>query len=115
MAEEDGPVFKVEYLDLPEGAEPEEANWIKRAGRAKVTYPNGSTFEGTFDAEKIKQGQGVYVWMKPGAEEGEDPVEKARYEGNYKDGMRGGGYGRMVFPNGDIYEGQWHENKVRQS
>lgn len=36
---------KVEYLDTPDGT-PEETNWIKRAGRCKVTYPSGHTFEG---------------------------------------------------------------------
>jgi len=48
MADEEEPQCKVEYLDLPEGAEPEETNWIRRAGKAKVTYPNGHVFEGTF-------------------------------------------------------------------
>jgi hypothetical protein len=36
---------KVEYLDLPEGQE-EITNWIKRPGKARVTYTNGHTFEG---------------------------------------------------------------------
>lgn len=66
---------------------------------------------GTFDAERIKQGPGLYVWKVPGAEEGEEPVEKARYEGNYKDGLKHG-VGKMIFPNGNIYEGEWFENKV---
>ena len=66
---------------------------------------------GTFDSEKIKQGEGIYVWMTPGAEEGDDPVEKARYEGFYVNGRRNG-FGKMVYPNGDIYEGEWVENKV---
>ncbi len=48
--------------------------------------------------------------MGPGAEE-DSVVEKARFEGNYKDGLKHG-YGRMVYPNGDIYEGEWFENKV---
>jgi hypothetical protein len=66
---------------------------------------------GTFDAERIKQGFGVYVWTAPGSEEDETPVEKARYEGNYKDGLKSG-VGKMVFPNGDVYEGEWVDNKV---
>lgn len=49
--------------------------------------------------------------MGPGSEEDETPVEKARYEGHYKHGMKHG-IGKMTFPNGDIYEGEWHENKV---
>jgi hypothetical protein len=59
----------------------------------------------------MKQGNGVYIWMGPGSEEDETPVEKARYEGNYKDGLKSG-YGRMKFPNGDLYEGEWVDNKV---
>lgn len=68
--------------------------------------------EGTFDAEKIKQEYGIYVWMAAGSEEDETPVEKARYEGNYKDGLKHG-FGKMKFPNGDLYEDEWVENKVR--
>ncbi len=63
MADGDEALCKVEYLDTPDGV-PEETNWIKRAGRCKVTYPNGAIFEGTFDAERVKQGKGVYTWMK---------------------------------------------------
>lgn len=126
---------KVEYLDTIDGT-PEETNWIVRAGRARVTYPNGCVFEGirilfilfyytlylllylylivlnlgTFDAERIKQGQGLFIWMKPG-EDDEGPSERARYEGNYKDGIRSG-FGKMTFPSGDIYEGEWLDNKV---
>ena len=43
MADDDEPRCKVEYLDV---AEPEETNWIRRAGKCKVTYPNGHVFEG---------------------------------------------------------------------
>jgi hypothetical protein len=73
---------------------------------------NIKTFQlGTFDAERIKQGLGKYIWMAPGSEEDETPVEKAKYEGNYKDGMKHG-YGVMTYPNGDIYQGEWFENLV---
>mmetsp|Transcript_15842 Transcript_15842/g.23850 ORF Transcript_15842/g.23850 Transcript_15842/m.23850 type:complete len:231 (-) Transcript_15842:87-779(-) len=109
MADDEESGCKVEYIDTPDGT-PEETNWIMRAGRARVTYPNGCTFEGTFDAERIKQGPGVFVWMKAG-EEDEGPIEKARYEGNYKDGARNG-VGKMTYPNGDIYEGEWLDNKM---
>jgi hypothetical protein len=44
--DEDVPRCKVTYIDLPEGAT-EETNWIKRAGKCQVVYPNGGhTFEG---------------------------------------------------------------------
>jgi hypothetical protein len=46
MADDDEePRCKVSYLDVAEGAE-EETNWIKRAGKARVVYPNGHSFEG---------------------------------------------------------------------
>jgi len=45
MADEEAQC-KVEYADGPDG--PEETNWVKRAGNAKVTYVNGCTFEGMF-------------------------------------------------------------------
>jgi hypothetical protein len=107
MADEDAPQCKVTYTDKEE---PEETNWIRRAGTAEVVYPNGHTFKGTFDSEKVKQGPGVYVWMAPAGDEGE-LVEKSRYEGNYKNGMRDG-FGTMKFPNKDVYEGEWSENKM---
>lgn len=46
MADEEEPQAKVEYLDLPEGSEPEETNWIRRAGKARVTYVSGNEFTG---------------------------------------------------------------------
>lgn len=49
--------------------------------------------------------------MGAGGEEDDSPVERARYEGMYKDGMRTG-FGKMTFPGGDVYEGEWLENKV---
>lgn len=45
MADEEEAQCRVEYTDLPDGAT-EETNWIKRAGKAKVTYVNGHVFEG---------------------------------------------------------------------
>lgn len=108
MGDEEGPQCKVVYTDVdPE----EETNWIKRAGKARVTYVNGDTFAGTFDAEKNKQGEGVYVWMKPGEEEG-TTVEKARYEGMFKDNLKHG-VGAMIYPNKDVYAGEWFENKMQ--
>jgi hypothetical protein len=50
MADDDEePRCKVSYLDVAEGAE-EETNWIKRAGKARVIYPNGHSFEGRISA-----------------------------------------------------------------
>lgn len=50
------------------------ANWLPRPGKAKVTYAEGSSFEGVFNGERIKEGAGKYTWMKPAEEDGEDPV-----------------------------------------
>jgi hypothetical protein len=86
-----------------------ETNWISQAGDATVTYADQSTFAGTFDGEKQKQGAGVYTWMGPGGDDGEETVEKAKYSGDYKDGVKEG-TGRMVYPNGDIYDGSWVGN-----
>ena len=84
--------------------------WIKRAGKARVTYAGGSTYEGDFNDEKMKDGTGKYVWMEAG-EEDEEPKEKAVYEGQYKDGKRTG-TGTMRYPNKDEYTGEWKENKM---
>lgn len=66
---------------------------------------------GTFDSEKVKQGKGTYIWMGKASEEDETLVQKAKYEGHYKDGLKHG-HGRFEFPNGDVYEGEFVDNKV---
>lgn len=76
-----------------------------------MTYADQSTFEGTFDAEKQKQGAGVYTWMGPGGEDGEEVVVKAKYEGEYKDGIKEG-RGKMTYPSGDVYDGGWVANQM---
>ena len=38
------------------------------------------------------------------------PVEKAKYEGNYLNGQKSG-VGKMTYPNGDVYEGEWVADK----
>lgn len=44
---------RVIYLDVTDG-DGEEDYWIKRAGRVKVEYPNGHTFEGkVFDDDRL--------------------------------------------------------------
>ena len=78
---------KVEYIDKEE---PEETNWISRAGKAKVTYPNQDTFEGTFNEDKLKEGYGVYVWMGASEEEEGEVKEISRFEGNYTFGKKNG-------------------------
>lgn len=109
MGDEEEPQCTVVYVD---GEEEETTNWIKRAGKVKITYVNGCTFEGTYDDEKVKQGKGVYIWMAKGEDEDAEMAEKARYEGDYKNNMKHG-VGKMTFPNKDVYEGEWFENKMQ--
>lgn len=52
------------------------------------------------------------MWMGPSGDDEESTVERARYEGTYKDGVRNG-RGKMVFPGGDIYEGEWVDGKMQ--
>ncbi len=66
---------------------------------------------GSYDSERVKQGAGTYIWMGPTSVDDDTPRETARYTGNYVNGQKSG-IGKMVYPNGDVYEGQWSEDKV---
>ena len=68
-------------------------------------------FEGSYDAERLKQSLGTYIWMGPTSEDDETLIEVAKFDGMYVNGQKTG-YGKMVYPTGDIYEGDWFENKV---
>ena len=132
MADEDGTGFIVKYEDITE-----PTDWIEKAGKCKVTYPNGNTFEGIYDDEKKKQGEGVYTWSQPPPEEGEEEEAASTapvsiYSGNFKSGKKHGtgmltypdgarysgswtknqkdGQGSYFYPNGDMYEGQWSKD-----
>jgi len=67
-------------------------------------------FAGDFNTEKQKHGNGMYTWMEPDEESGE-PKKVASYEGKYADGKKNG-LGKMTFPNGDVYFGEWKDNKM---
>ncbi|KAG5187830.1 radial spoke protein 10 [Tribonema minus] len=108
MAEQEAE-YKCEYTDVAEDAEPQVHNWLPRAGKALVTYTDGSTFEGSFNDDRKKHGHGKYTWMKPPGEEDEGPVVLATYEGSYVDGAKCG-TGKMTYPNGDTYWGEWKDN-----
>lgn len=44
---------------------------------AKVTYPNGDTFEGSFNDDRQKHGHGIYTWSSaPGANPWVPPVDE---------------------------------------
>jgi hypothetical protein len=46
-----------------------ENAWISKATDTDtegvtIKYPNGNTFQGHYDDEKVKQGKGKYIWSK---------------------------------------------------
>jgi hypothetical protein len=68
---------------------------------------------GEFNGEKMKHGKGVYTW-KENVGEDEDPAGAtviATYDGAYVDGKKNG-VGKMTFRNGDVYHGEWVDNKM---
>ena len=96
--EDEDQSYEVSYLDGPL----ERTTWISRAGKARVTYQNGDMYEGLFNADKKRHGEGVYTWR---TETGE-----SRFEGTYVQGVREG-YGVMRFANGEEYQGLWSKDK----
>lgn len=97
--------YVVEYVD----DRPETTNFVKREGAVKITYGNGDSFDGTIGADKLKQGDGKYIWRQKN-DDGE-VKDLASYEGMYVDGVKQG-LGKMVFPNGDTYHGEWKQDKI---
>eukprot|EP00750_Incisomonas_marina_P018503 INCI2983.1.p1 GENE.INCI2983.1~~INCI2983.1.p1 ORF type:complete len:534 (+),score=115.55 INCI2983.1:139-1740(+) len=119
--EENEPQYQVLYIDQP-NEEPEA--WIKRAGRARVSYVDGSSYEGDFNAAQQKHGQGTYTWSyeairevegvpewnEPDEGEEEAPKPFMRYSGGYQYGLKHG-LGLLEYPNGDTYRGQFAFDK----
>lgn len=103
--------YKISYYDKETGELGEPGVWVSEPGKAKVEYASGDSYDGEFNDEKMKHGQGTYTWMGEENDDGERAV-KATYTGSYADGKRCG-VGKMTFPNGDVYEGEWKDNKVR--
>jgi len=103
MAEEELEDYAVQY----EGEE-ESSNWIRKGGRAKVTYPNGDVYEGDFSEEKKKHGNGKYTYKlkQSDEDEDEDATNQHTYEGEWKDGVKSGN-GIMIYPDGSKYTGEW--------
>ena len=52
--DEETPQTSYEYLD----GEQETTTWLSRAGKCRVTYPNGAVYEGQFNDLKQKHGLG---------------------------------------------------------
>jgi len=112
MGDDEESTYIVEYLDEPAG--PVEPGWISRAGKARVTYPNGNVFEGNFNEDKRKEGDGKYTWSSNAEADDEDegaPKIVPVYEGQYSNGKRHG-KGKMLYPNGDTYQGEWENDKM---
>ena len=67
MADEEAPnAYTVVYKD----GDKETVQWLSRAGNARVTYPNGDTYEGTFNEMGQRHGSGEYTY-KSAAQDGE--------------------------------------------
>ena len=108
MADEESN-YKGEYLDCAEDAPEEERvfTWIARAGKARVTYNSGAVYEGEFNDEKMKHGQGKYTWMAASEEEGAagehvglQPAQEAR-----RGGRRQGKSRRRPLPRAGLHVG----------
>ena len=50
--------------------------------------------------------------MGPTSADDDTPKLNAKFDGEYKNGKKNG-KGKMLFPNGDIYEGEWVDDMVR--
>ena len=72
-------------------------------GTGTLKSQNGSSYTGNFQ-NGLYHGKGKFIWI------GENKDNKERYMGEYKYGQKDGN-GKYVFPNGDIYEGEWFDNK----
>ena len=82
-----------------------KGNFVNGSFNGKGTFKNynGSSYTGDF-SEGLFHGKGKFIWI------GENKDNKERYSGDYKYGKKEGN-GKYTFPNGDIYEGEWFENK----
>ena len=67
----------------------------KAEGSGKLTFPDGSVYEGEFKNGKY-QGYGVYIK--------ESKPKPAKYQGEWVNGLYHG-KGIFFWPNGSIYEG----------
>ncbi|KAF5198037.1 Phosphatidylinositol 4-phosphate 5-kinase [Thalictrum thalictroides] len=92
-------------------------------GHGKLTSKRGDYYEGTFRNFK-KDGHGRYVWASGNEYSGEwkNDVREGQgrfvwtnggiYIGEWKDD--GGRLGKMIYKNGDYYEGMFHRNMGRE-
>lgn len=131
--EEQETAYAVQFIDG--GEETKESKWIHRAGKAKVRYPNGDVFEGTYNENGIRHGNGIYTWNTKNIDAYADTEEPPlmQYKGSYQFGSKHGsgvfrypngssyrgqfmwdkkhGVGSYTYPNGDVYSGKWKGDK----
>lgn len=77
-----------------------------RQGAGEYEFADGSHFKGSYENNK-KHGVGDAIYKKKETVEGEThEIGEARYLGHFRGGQRES-YGCMVYPNGDMYKGEW--------
>ncbi len=54
-------VYSVQFTD----GDKESTNWISRSGVAKVEYENGDVYEGSYNTNGERHGNGVYTYVLP--------------------------------------------------
>jgi len=86
----------IQYSVLYDGEE-EACEYLNKDGKAKVTYPNGDTFEGNF--VNNSRSNGTYTFSSGGV-----------YQGNWEQGKRTGN-GQFKYPDGTTYKGSWKNNQ----
>ena len=105
----------VEYKLITEANE-ELPNSREYTGRGLAQYPNGDSFEGTYE-KGVREGRGIYRYKDGDKYEGEWVANMKHGVGkqSYKDGVYNGfwengrrhGEGVFTYTNGDIYSGWW--------
>ena len=113
MGDEEGPTYRVTYMDGDREGSKDILTYLPRAGTARIVYSNGDTFEGAFNEMKQKHGKGVYSYTNSvGGEDEEEEEESTKknsvavYTGDFRFGRKEG-FGKMKYPNGGVYKGSW--------
>jgi hypothetical protein len=75
----------------------------RKHGHGVKVWPSGDRYEGEF-VEDRKQGTGIYTWGDRG------PAAGDRYSGQYVADRRQG-FGTYTWRSGDVYAGQWSEDR----
>jgi hypothetical protein len=71
----------------------------KRHGQGKITFSDGSKYDGAWNNDII-EGKGTHYF-----------ANKAVYEGNFKNNKQNG-IGTMTFANKNVYNGAWKDSKM---